>query len=118
MQQEIEARLQHFRAEFGALMVAQICQAFAGDAPLRLARIGVKLADNDAAGLITEAHGLKGSCHNIGARSVGEMCALLEEYGRVGALDGARVIYAQVSRELQEVLRYLQNAPALKSQTT
>ena len=105
---EVIARLQEFRVEFGPEMVTQLTAAFISDSRLRLERLSAKLLAGDAAGLVYEAHGLKGSCHNMGARHLGELCALLEEYGRSGALARARIPASELAQGLIRVTKYLE----------
>jgi HPt (histidine-containing phosphotransfer) domain-containing protein len=106
--QEIEARLREFREEFGPEMVAQVIEIFSSDARLRLERLTAKLAAGNARELADEAHGLKGSCYNVGARQLGDLCLLLEDYGKSGTLEGAQVVLAELAPKLMQVLRFLE----------
>ncbi len=114
---EIAMRLQEFRMEFGAEMVTRLTEVFISDARLRLERLTAKLLAGDAVGLVYEAHGLKGSCHNMGARHLGELCGLLEDYGRAGTLESARPSASELVQGLMQVIRYLENELASELQT-
>lgn len=78
----IAARCQEFRAEFGAELVASIIDAFIPDVQQRLVALSAAVQTHDAQAIAREAHGLKGSCLNLGAQRLGELCRALEEAGK------------------------------------
>lgn len=53
------------------------------------------------------AHSLKGSCINIGAMRLGQLCAEAERTGRGGALDGAQKDVQAIQSEFQVVFEQL-----------
>lgn len=86
MRQTIAARCQEFRAEFGPELVASIIDAFIPDVQQRLTALSAALHERDAQAVAREAHGLKGSCLNLGAQHLGELCRALEDEGKSGNL--------------------------------
>ncbi|MFP5246165.1 MAG: response regulator, partial [Thermoanaerobaculia bacterium] len=85
-----------------------IAQIYLEDAPQRIAAIRNAFATGDAAGVAEAAHALKSSSGNVGAEGVRKVCAELEEAGRAGKLDEAKirqleVEYARAESELREL---------------
>ncbi len=94
----------------GTLM-DEVVATFLRIAPARLAAIR-KAAKGNAAQLEREAHSFLGSCGNIGARRMAELCARLEVLGRSGSTEGAPEIARTLEEELQAVRPQLEGLPA------
>jgi CheY-like chemotaxis protein/HPt (histidine-containing phosphotransfer) domain-containing protein/anti-sigma regulatory factor (Ser/Thr protein kinase) len=82
----------------GTLM-DEIVATFLRIAPARLTAIK-KAARGNPAALEREAHSFLGSCGNIGARRMAELCARLEVLGRSGSVEGAVEIAGALEQEL------------------
>ncbi len=93
----------------GTLM-DEIVATFLRIAPARLTAIK-KAAKGNAAGLEREAHSFLGSCGNIGARRMAELCARLEVLGRSGSTEGAAEIAGTLEQELALVRPELEALP-------
>jgi len=93
----------------GTLM-DEIVATFLRIAPARLATIR-KAAKGNAAQLEREAHSFLGSCGNIGARRMAELCARLEVLGRSGSTEGASAIARTLEDELAAVQPQLEALP-------
>ena len=93
----------------GTLM-DEVVATFLRIAPARLAAIR-KAAKGNAAMLEREAHSFLGSCGNIGARRMAELCARLEVLGRSGSTEGAAEIARTLEAELASVRPELEALP-------
>jgi signal transduction histidine kinase/CheY-like chemotaxis protein/HPt (histidine-containing phosphotransfer) domain-containing protein len=67
--------------EFGLLI-----EVYLEDTPRKLGLIGQAAAEGDAAAMIAQAHALKSSSENLGARTLAELARSLEEGLRRGAI--------------------------------
>jgi HPt (histidine-containing phosphotransfer) domain-containing protein len=59
-----------------------------------------------------EAHSFLGSCGNIGARRMADLCARLEVLGRSGSTEGAAEIARALEEELVAVRPQLEALPS------
>jgi len=84
-------------------LLGEVIDTFLRIAPLRLSSIGKAVAKSDAAALERAAHSFLGSCANIGAKSMANICARLEQTGRAGKLDGTAFLVAQLETGLARV---------------
>jgi len=64
--------------------LVEVIQQFLEDGPEHVSAIRQAVVDGDADALMKAAHGFKGSCRNMGALPLGELCCTLEEKGRGG----------------------------------
>jgi hypothetical protein len=90
----------------GALLV-ELIDTFRRIAPLRIAALSKASAKGSAASLERTAHSFLGSCANLGARFMAEVCARLEQMGRAGSTTGARELIQTLEQEygaVQEAL--------------
>jgi DNA-binding response OmpR family regulator len=92
--------------EQGSLL-AEVIDTFLRIAPLRLSSLKKAARRKDAPTLERTAHSFLGSCANLGARRMAEICASLEVGARAGGTAGATELvellhaeYAQVKSEL------------------
>ncbi|TQV84180.1 Hpt domain-containing protein [Exilibacterium tricleocarpae] len=65
-----------------------LIDTFLSDAEQRLAALRDCLARADSTGLRAAAHSFKGSCSNIGAPLMAQLCARVEDAAVAGELDG------------------------------
>jgi PAS domain S-box-containing protein len=93
----------------GTLM-EEIVATFLRIAPPRLAAIK-KAAKGNPAQLEREAHSFLGSCGNLGARRMAELCARLEVLGRSGSTEGAVELARTLEAELAAVRPELEALP-------
>ncbi len=93
----------------GSLM-EEIVATFLRIAPARLTAIK-KAARGNAAQLEREAHSFLGSCGNIGASRMAEICARLEVLGRSGSTEGAAELARTLEQELATVRPQLEALP-------
>ncbi len=64
--------------------LVEVIQQFLKDGPRHVAAIRHAVEQEDAEALVKAAHGFKGSCRNMGAQPLGDLCMTLEEKGRAG----------------------------------
>jgi HPt (histidine-containing phosphotransfer) domain-containing protein len=81
--------------DYGSLL-----DTFITDSEERLLAIQQACHQADSHALRQAAHSLKGSCSNMGAPMLAELCRQLESSGRQGALQEAEVLLEQTQREL------------------
>jgi PAS domain S-box-containing protein len=93
----------------GTLM-DEVVATFLRIAPARLTAIK-KAARGNPTALEREAHSFLGSCGNIGARRMAELCARLEVLGRSGSIEGAADIAGALEQELAMVRPELEALP-------
>ena len=62
----------------------EVIQQFLHDGPDHVAAIRQTVVDGDAESLMKAAHAFKGSCRNMGALLLGELCFTLEQKGLAG----------------------------------
>ena len=68
------------------------------------------MEDGDSSTIEQEAHALKGSCGNMGAWCMAELCAELQEAGATGELASAPELLERLEAELERV------RPALRAE--
>ena len=93
------------RAELGGdeAVVQDLARMCLEECPRLLATIRGAIDRNDARGLKTSAHALKGSVANFGATSVCDAAWRLECLGRDGTIAGADEAYRQLEKEISRV---------------
>jgi PAS domain S-box-containing protein len=91
-------------------LLEEVVATFLRIAPARLTAIR-KGAKGNAALLEREAHSFLGSCGNIGASRMAEICARLEVLGRSGSTEGAVELARRLEDELAEVRPQLEALP-------
>jgi CheY-like chemotaxis protein/HPt (histidine-containing phosphotransfer) domain-containing protein len=92
--------------EGGSLLV-EVIDTFLRIAPVRLSVLGRAAGKKDASQLERTAHSFLGSCANLGAVRMAEICALLETRGRAGSVDGALASVEELHAEYAKVKELL-----------
>jgi CheY-like chemotaxis protein/HPt (histidine-containing phosphotransfer) domain-containing protein len=86
----------------GALL-AEVIDTFLRIVPHRLSTLEKAAARADATALERSAHNFLGSCANLGARTMADLCARLEVMGRAGTTEGSVDIVRQLRTEFATV---------------
>jgi CheY-like chemotaxis protein len=89
-------------------LLAEVIETFIRIAPLRLSALKKAARKKDAPGLERTAHSFLGSCGNLGATRMAEICALLETRAQGGSTDGAPELVDELHSEYAEVKTALQ----------
>lgn len=76
-----------------------LLDAFLSDSEERLHSLRQALQAGDAEAVRRAAHSFKGSCSNMGAPLLTELCRQLEEQAHAGRLDGAPELLEQLQSE-------------------
>jgi two-component system, sensor histidine kinase and response regulator len=84
-------------------LLAELIELFLRDTSPRLAAIDQALAEGDPGKVAQVAHSLKGSCGNLGAKQMSELCARLEAIAQPGDLAQARELFLHLQREYARV---------------
>ena len=79
----------------------EVIQQFLQDGSGHVAAIQDTITDANA--LMKAAHGFKGSCRNMGARPLGELCFTLEEKGRAGEARMLEDVLTEIEHEYSRV---------------
>ena len=82
-----------------AELLAELVELFVDDTPSRILALGDALEKDDAEAVERVAHTLKGSCGNMGAWRMAEICENLQEMGGSGDLSGASELVEQLEAE-------------------
>ncbi len=94
-----------------------VIEQFITDLPSHVAAIHTAILQEDPQALMKAAHACKGSCRNIGAQVLAEICLALEELGRVSTVAGALVLQEQIEAELPRLQTMLQRELATTTST-
>ena len=84
-------------------IIPRLIEIFLQTAPRDIEKAAVALGDSDATGLEEAAHKLKGSCGNLGATRLRDLCQQLEQLGREGSLQTAPELVAAAEEEFGRV---------------
>ena len=84
-------------------MVPQIISIFLESAPGDIEKMRIALEAKDTDGLAGAAHSLKGSCSNLGASGLRDLCQQIENHGRSGSLDEVFKLLESVDLEFGRV---------------
>ena len=76
---------------------------FASDGAERFERMQQALVSNNAEALYGEAHGLKGSCRNVGAMLLAQYCQDLERISEQGELPQHQALLDQANHAFDQV---------------
>lgn len=91
-----------------------LISTFLEDSEERIAHLRKALSDHEVETFTKAAHSLKGSCINIGAPELGELCLAAETAGRIGNLEQGGEHLDAIEQEFQQVSQglksYLQQA--------
>lgn len=88
-------------------VVRDLVEHFLQDAGARLEALRAAARDGEASVIRNEAHSLKGSSGNLGARGVQRLSAQLETLGREERLEGAQKLVDALENELADAARQL-----------
>ena len=98
-----ESVLEGLRALGDASLLAELVELFVDETPSRLAALRNAVEDEDAGTVEQTAHTLKGSCSNMGAWRMANLCAELQELGSSGELTPASGLLDQLQAEFDRV---------------
>jgi signal transduction histidine kinase/CheY-like chemotaxis protein/HPt (histidine-containing phosphotransfer) domain-containing protein len=87
----------------GYLSLEQLVQTFVSDCRRRLALIRQGLEGGNALDCEQQAHALKGSCKNMGAGGLGDLCAVIERAAGAGDLAATREPLARIEVVFESV---------------
>ncbi len=88
-------------------LVAELIDIYLADTPSRLAAVRTAFDVGDATAMGREAHALKSSCAQLGARFMSDCCRQLETLGRAGSLAGAGELLSMLDADFPRVMAEL-----------
>jgi HPt (histidine-containing phosphotransfer) domain-containing protein len=97
------AELRQFQGEGEPDIVQELAQAFQFETPPLLEALRKAVAEGKPEQLKRAAHNLKGSSHNLGARTMASLSAELEALGKNGTVEGAAELSTRLEQEYQRV---------------
>jgi len=100
-------RLAQLRQECGAEMVAGFIEIFIADTSERLARLNSLTVQADSTAVEREAHGLKGSCANLGVEGMAALCQQLEAEAETGSVTNVKDILERLDFEFERLKPFL-----------
>ena len=103
LNQTVVANLRKLEAASGKAILPQLLASFSAVTPRRLAALREAIAAGDAQGVNQEAHTLKGSSANLGARQMARLCGDLEMLGQTSDLSQAASLLARIEVEFARV---------------
>jgi CheY-like chemotaxis protein/HPt (histidine-containing phosphotransfer) domain-containing protein len=101
------AELRQFQGEGEPDIVQELAEAFQSETPPLLKDLHLAIAEVQSEQLRRTAHNLKGSSHNLGARTMAALSAELELLGKSGTVEGAAALVTRLEREYQRVCEAL-----------
>lgn len=105
LDEEALAELQDvMEGEFDVLI-----DTYLSDSRERIAGLRLAIQENDPDAFARTAHSFKGSCFNIGAPHLGELCLAAEQAGKAQRLDEAPAMVDAVEDEFRTVSAMLQD---------
>ena len=104
------ANLRKLEAASGRAIIAQLLASFSTVTPSRLAALRAAIATGDAYAINMEAHTLKGSSANMGARRMARLCGDLEMLSQTDDLTHAASILVYIEIEFACVRMALEQA--------
>jgi PAS domain S-box-containing protein len=109
---EVDARvllgLRAFRVPGEPDPVERLVELFVRDAPARLSRVRTAVQENDPHALEEAAHALKGSTSTLGAHTMQELCAALEDRASSGDLVGSSALVDALEAAFERTRRELE----------
>lgn len=88
-------------------VIAEIVDAFCEDAPDSMEKVLAAIREEDFANLELYAHRMKGGAATIGAKTVSQNAAQLEQAGKDEDLEAAESLIEQVQAEVDSLLSFL-----------
>jgi HPt (histidine-containing phosphotransfer) domain-containing protein len=101
------AELRQFQGAGEPDIVQELAAAFQFETPPLLEALREAVATEQSEQLRRVAHNLKGSSHNLGARTMAALSADLERLGKQGAVEGAAELVSRLEQEYQRVCQAL-----------
>lgn len=101
--------LNDMKESFGVEAVQDIVETFISSTEDLLNRMDAAVVAQDAGGLKSAAHELKGACASVGANEMSKLSADLEMMGRENQMGGARDALLRLADLFNQVKRSLAN---------
>lgn len=87
----------------------ELIDTFISDSVERIAKLKEALAAGDMNQVTHQAHGLKGSCRNIGANPMAAICEIVEDQSRKNALEDGEQHLAAIEQKFAAVTAILKD---------
>ena len=84
-------------------LVTELVDLFLGDVPPRLKKMQAAAAAGDAATVYMQAHTIKGSAGNLGAKAMAALCQSIERPAKTGTLAGAEESIRELMAEYERM---------------
>lgn len=90
-------------------ILVELIGLFLEDAPVQIIAIRTAIQENHSRNLEVAAHTLKGSCGNLGAKSLSSICLELELKSRSRSIDNATDVLVRLEKEYLRVKKRLES---------
>lgn len=104
----IKCRMDELAAEIGFEVVDEIITLFIEDSAIRLQALGAAVSDKDLSRIRVEAHGMKGSCGNVGAAAISELSFAIETASQKGDFREAAELFSSLERSFPDLIATLE----------
>jgi two-component system sensor histidine kinase/response regulator len=101
------AELRALGGPASADFMAEVIGAFLTEGVAEVEQIRAAAASNDAAGVLSGAHRLKGSAMNLGCRALADAAEALESLGRAGTVEGAEPMLDRLGGAFEQTVAAL-----------
>jgi PAS domain S-box-containing protein len=116
---EVEARMNELESEIGFEVVDEIISLFNDDSAQRLEKLRKAVKEKDFLQIKIEAHGLKGSCGNVGAKYIADLCLQIENDSEEKNLKDVKFSFKKIEilfPELKDIFSKITDAKKLMLQ--
>jgi PAS domain S-box-containing protein len=96
------------RPSVGAAAVRDLVKVFLADAAERLAALATAISAGDLAGVVQQAHALRGASGGVGAAALTGVCRQLEAYAKDGDAEAVRAVAPKLTHALADARRALE----------
>ncbi len=97
------AQLRQLEQKTGRGLLGQLVQLFLEQTPPRILALREALAAGDLPAAASSAHSLKGSCANLGAAQLAQLCSQVEQLAASGDLSACQGLLLALSSEHDRV---------------
>lgn len=104
---EVEMRMNELESEIGFEIVDEIIFLFIKDSSERLEKLKKAVNEQSFPQIKIEAHGLKGSCGNVGAKCIAELCLQIENESKAENIKNVRSSFEKLETSFPDLIKSL-----------
>ena len=115
---EVERRVNELESEIGFEIVDEIISLFVDDSAERLEKLRKAVKEKDFPQIKIEAHGLKGSCGNVGAKYIAGLCLQIENDSKEKNLKDVKSSFKKIETLFPELIHIFAKISSAKKVDT